>query len=316
MGKIQDQDTCTLILEYGLLSSFHRDTIKVENSSFTIKGLINEPTLAVIKNNSDQIALYIEPGAMKIILSMKNLKDLSLTGSKTEQELNGLNKILDVSKNRDSVLINFVINSPKSYLVPQYLYDLGYRKKISCDSLKMIFNRLDESVQNSRYARITRGFIRGIENTTEGNFASDFKAIDLHNQPLTLSQFKNKNIVLLDFWASWCVPCRQSIPHLKTLYNKYHSKDLEIISIACMDQSRLTWESAIKEDSTFMWNHVATFFQDGETVSEDLSFDYPLGPIPRVILIDKDGKVSGNWVGYEQENEISIDNKLETLFSE
>jgi hypothetical protein len=49
-------------------------------------------------------------------------------------------------------------------------------------------------------------------------------------------------------------------------------------------------------------------------MNEDIAFDYPLGPIPRTILIDKDGKVVGNWVGQTKENEISIDNQLSMLF--
>jgi thiol-disulfide isomerase/thioredoxin len=318
IGKVQDQDTCTLVLQYGILSTFHSDTIKVENSSFMIQGLLNEPTDGVLKTRSERIDLYLEPRDMNITLSIKDLTNFSLTGSRTQQELNDLNKSLKSVKNKDSAIINFVSNNPKSYLAPKYLYDLGYRKKISQDSLKLIFDRLDITVQNSKYGRITKGFIRSIENTTEGNFASDFKAIDMHGQPVTLSQFKNKNVVLLDFWASWCVPCQKSIPHLKALYKQYNSKGLEIISISDYDKSREVWESAIKKDSIEIWYQLATYFVKesavSEVVNEDLIYDYPNGPIPRVILIDKDGKVLGNWVGYSEENEISLDKKLKTQF--
>jgi thiol-disulfide isomerase/thioredoxin len=314
IGRITDQDTGTLVLEYGILSTFHSDTLSIENGSFQIKGNIDEPTRGLVKYNSHRIEIYLEPRVMKMTLSTK---DFSLKGSKTYQELIDLNKSLGDIKNKDSVIINFVLNNPKSYLVPHYLFD--YRNKISLDSLKMIFNKLDISVQESRYGKIIRGYIRGVENTTEGNFASNFKAIDQYNQPLTLSQFKNKNIVLLDFWASWCVHCRESIPHLKSIYKQYHSKGLEIISVSAQDESRQTWESAIKEDSTNNWHQLATYFDKGgvvrEVVNEDLIFDYPLGPIPRVILIDMEGKVVGNWVGSGEENEISLDKKLDLVFN-
>jgi Thioredoxin-like len=105
------------------------------------------------------------------------------------------------------------------------------------------------------------------------------------------------------------------MPHLKTVYNRYHSKGLEIIGVASMDKNRQTWETAIKEDSTNIWHHLATFFQNGETINEEVAFDYPVGPIPRTILIDKDGKVIGNWVGSGKENELSLDKKLEILFN-
>ena len=317
IGKISDQDTGSLVLQYGILSAFHSDTVKVINGSFSFKGLLEAPTLGVIKENneSNRTDIYLEPGVMKITLTKGNFKNFILTGSKSQEELNSLNKSLESFNNHDSVLIKFVSNNPKSYLSPYYLYDLGYRSKISLDSLKLLFNRLDTTVQNSRYGRIAKGVIRDIENTTAGNYASDFKAIDVNNQTITLSQFKNKKVVLLDFWASWCVPCRESIPHLKTLYSKYHSKGLEIIGIASNDKNRQIWESAIKEDSTFMWHNIATFFQNGETINEDVTFDYPVGPLPRTILINRDGKVLGNWVGSRKENEISLDNKLEIIFN-
>jgi thiol-disulfide isomerase/thioredoxin len=317
IGKITDQDSGSIILQYGILSAFHSDTSIVKNGNFQFRGFLEEPTFSLIKENSqsNRTNLYLEPGVMNITLSKRNFKNFTLTGSKSQEELNSLNKSLESNNNHDSVLIKFVFNNPKSYLAPYYLQDLGFTAKISLDSLKLLFNRLDTAIQKSKFGRITKGVIKGIENTTAGNYASDFKAIDVNNQTLTLSQFKNKNIVLLDFWASWCIPCRESMPHLKTLYNKYHSKGLEIIGIASMDKNRQTWESAIKEDSTFMWYHIATFFQNGETINEDVTFDYPVGPIPRTILIYKDGKVLGNWVGNRKENEISLDNKLEMLFN-
>lgn len=195
------------------------------------------------------------------------------------------------------------------------MYDLGYRNKISKDSLKLIFNNLDTTIQNSQYGRITKGFIRGIENTTAGNYATDFNALDIDNTPISLTQFRNKNVVLLDFWASWCVPCRESIPYLKNIYEKYHSQGLEIISVASMDKNREKWQTAIKDDSTSMWYHIANFFQTGETVNEDVTFDYPIGPIPRIILIDRDGRVLGNWVGNTKGNEIDLDKQLDLLLT-
>jgi thiol-disulfide isomerase/thioredoxin len=315
-GKISDQDSGFIILQYGILSAFHSDTSIIKNGNFQFKGFLKEPTRAVIKNNKlNQIDIYLEPEKMNINISKINFKDFTLTGSKSNQELSGLNKTLKSDSNRDSILEKFVISNPKSYITPYYLYDLGYRNKVSLDSLKLIFYSLDTKVQSSQYGRITKGFIRGKDNTTAGNYATDFNTLDINNNPISLYQFRNKNVVILDFWASWCVPCRESIPHLKKLYNKFHSQGLEIISVASMDTNREKWQTAIKEDSIFMWYHVANYFQTGEIINEDLTFDYPLGPIPRTILIDKDGRVLGNWVGYTKENEIDLDKQLDLLFT-
>jgi len=316
-GKIADQDSGLIILQWGILSFFHSDTSIIDYGNFQFKGFLKEPTRAVIKNDdpSNRIDIYLEPGKMKMNLSKMNFKDFTLTGSKSNEELNVLTTTLQSVSNPDSILIKFVLSNFKSYLTPYYLYDLGYRNKISKDSLKLIFNNLDTTIQNSQYGRITKGFIRGIENTTAGNYATDFNALDIDNTPISLTQFRNKNVVLLDFWASWCVPCRESIPYLKNIYEKYHSQGLEIISVASMDKNREKWQTAIKDDSTSMWYHIANFFQTGETVNEDVTFDYPIGPIPRIILIDRDGRVLGNWVGNTKGNEIDLDKQLDLLLT-
>ena len=143
----------------------------------------------------------------------------------------------------------------------------------------------------------------------------NFQAMDINNQTITLSQFKGEKEVLLDFWASWCVPCRQSTPHLKTLYKQYHSKGLEIIAVTCFDKNQESWVSAINQDSTNLWYHVATIFSNGETINEDICLDYPIMPIPRTILIDKEGKVMGSWEGYSKENEEALDKNLAYIFN-
>ena len=90
---------------------------------------------------------------------------------------------------------------------------------------------MDNSLKESRYGKNIIEDIRKKENIRLGTQAPDFKATDLNQQTVTLSQFKGRSVVLMDFWASWCVPCRQSIPHLKTLYRKYHSKGFEVIAV-------------------------------------------------------------------------------------
>ena len=316
-GKISGQDTGNIVLQYGYGSAFHQDIAEIKNGNFSFKGMIEEPTRAVINggNELNRTDIYLEPGVMRVTLVKDKFKAIDLAGSKSQEELNKLNKLLESTNNHDSVLLNFVLKNPKSYLTPYYLQRLGSNQVISLDSLKSIFKGLDLSIQNSRYGRFAKGVIRQKENILEGSFATEFKATDLNNQTVTLSQFRKENVVLLDFWASWCVPCRQSIPHLKALYKKYRSKGLEIIAVTCFDKNKETWLSAINEDSTNMWHHVATVFRNGETINEELALDYPMGPIPRTILIDKDGKVLGSWEGYSKENEDSLDKKLAEILN-
>lgn len=316
-GKITDLDSGSVILQYGILSAFHSDTSVIKNGEFIFNGILQEPTLAMIKvsSQSNRAQMYLEPGIMSMTLSIDNFKNFILTGSKTQQDLNNLNRNLNSVSNSDSLLKIFVLQNPKSYLTPYYLYDLGYRNKFPLDSLKLIYYNLDTTIQNSKYGRITLGYIRGVENITPGFYATDFNALDINNNSISLSQFRNKNVVILDFWASWCKPCRKSFPHLKSVFDKYHSKGLEIIGIASMDKDKQSWKNAIIDDSISNWYHIATFFQNGETINEDLAFDYPIGPIPRTILIDINGKVVGSWDAYSKKNEIELDKMLDSILN-
>jgi peroxiredoxin len=155
-----------------------------------------------------------------------------------------------------------------------------------------------------------------MENIKIGAFAPDFKALDINNQIVTLSQFKSKNIVILDFWASWCVPCRNSIPFLKNLYNKYNFDGLEIIAVS-QDLDKDAWLSAIEQDSTESWYHIpiAEKYSQGPKyfTKEDIYSNYFIQAIPVTILINYDGKIIGRWMGESRENEEQLERKLKEL---
>jgi thiol-disulfide isomerase/thioredoxin len=315
-GSITGLDTGTIVLQSGIFKAYHSDTAKIKNGKFSFTGEIIEPTRSrIIGGNAlNSVDIYLEPGLLKVNLVKDQFKNVQVIGSKSQEELNKLNKLLDAVTNQDSVYLDFVLKNPKSFLAPYYLQKYDIEKPISLDSLKSIFRGFDPAVQNSRYGRKVQGQIRKKENSLEGAIATEFKAIDIDNQIITLSQFRGRNVVLLDFWANWCVPCRKSMPHLKSLYNKYHSKGLEIIAITYYEKNKDNWISAIKEDSINMWHHLPTSFRNnGETINEDILLDYSISPIPRTILIDIQGKIRGNWAGYTEENEESLDKKIAEL---
>jgi peroxiredoxin len=253
----------------------------------------------------------------------------SIKNSNSDTRLQLVKKVEEINKmstkareSLDSVRLKFVLNNPKSYLSGEYLSTLESNEIISLDSLKLVFNRLDKPVQNSLYGNYIKEDIRKKENIQIGKLAPDFTAPDFNNQVVKLSNFLGKSVVLLDFWASWCVPCRQEIPELKTTYEKYHQMGFEIIAIS-LDWDKNRWKSAIKEDSTEIWyqipvveNYPFNLKDPNQLADYDVYKNYFVQAIPFKILIDKNGKIAGRWGGGLKDPIESLENKLEILLKE
>ncbi|MBK7627295.1 MAG: AhpC/TSA family protein [Bacteroidales bacterium] len=151
-------------------------------------------------------------------------------------------------KKLDSIKIKFVIDNPKSFLSVAQLEMLGSNEVVSLDSTKSIFNGLDITLKESSNGKNILDEIRKKENVQIGAKVPDINIKDINNQTITFSQFRDKNVVLIDFWASWCVPCRESFPHLREIYSQYHPQGLEIIAIAWLDKNKETWIEAINQE--------------------------------------------------------------------
>jgi thiol-disulfide isomerase/thioredoxin len=352
-GKILNKKKGFLVLEYIPDSITVKDTIFIKNGVFTVEGFISEPTLATIVNGNDEWTFYLEQKNMNVTIIKDKFKlEGSKTQKESEQlekirninyskvrvlfekkdslmklsskiEKNELgeklkdidNKILKEKNVLESEIIQFILNNPKSFIVPYQLTLLQENYSIPLDSVKSIFNKLEKSVQNSRHGKILRKNILKEEKIQIGKIPPNFQVTDINNKQISLKQFKGENIVLLEFWASWCAPCRKSFPHLKELYEKYHTNGFEIIAVTVFDSNIESWKKAINKDKISNWHNVASNFMSGEVINQAFLNDYNPTPIPKKILIDKDGKVVGIWVGYSKEIESDIDKKLKEIFS-
>ena len=126
-----------------------------------------------------------------------------------------------------------------------------------------------------------------------GQPAPDFTLPDLNKNPISLSDFKGK-VLLVDFWASWCRPCRIENPKLVQLHNKYANQNFEILSVSLDGTQRQKnpkeeWIKAIEKDNLSAWFH-ASELTGWETYVREL---YNFNSIPYTVLIDKDGRIAG-----------------------
>jgi thiol-disulfide isomerase/thioredoxin len=245
-----------------------------------------------------------------ILNSQNSNKIIELQKESKELE----NQYFRLRKELNTAYLKFVVGNPDSYVTPYYLDVLKINGIIPYDSLKLIFFGLHQNIQNSIIGKKIKEEIRKKDNIQKDATVPDFKAIDLNNNTITLSQFKNNNVVIVDFWASWCEGCRAAFPHLKDLYKKYNPQGLEIVAFEYRDVNKETWLSAINHDSINMWHNIATIFQNGDTVNKGIIDNFPLPGIPLTILIGKDGKVIGSWMGYSEQYVDSLDKKLSETF--
>ena len=118
-----------------------------------------------------------------------------------------------------------------------------------------------------------------------GKMAMDFTQNDVNGNPLTLSSLRGK-VVLLDFWASWCGPCRKENPNVVALYNKYKDKGFTVMSVS-LDNDKQKWLAAIAQDKLTWPNHVS----DLKQWSNEVARLYQVSGIPFTVLIDAEGKI-------------------------
>ena len=282
---------------------------------FTLQGSIPEPGLYyLILANEQPIYIYLENNPIKITGTKADIKNIKVEGSQSHKDFLEFNKIFnpligelnvyaaqiqkennerkkeELLKKYESVesKINievgkFVANKKSSYLSPFLLWVTA---KINNDFIVMEqrYNMLDENIRNTQIGKSLKDFIAYNKVGAVGTDAVDFTQNDVNGNPVTLSSFKGK-YVLVDFWASWCRPCRAENPAVVKAYNKFKSKNFTILGVS-LDQEKAAWVKAIENDK-LTWNQVSDLQQWNNAVAQL----YRIQSIPGNLLIDPNGKI-------------------------
>ena len=207
----------------------------------------------------------------------------SVNNKKGEQKLKELDtKINKLNDEIINIRLNFIKSHPDSYVSVTELSGLLIVHLYPVNLIWPLYEALSKDVKNSKAGLYCLKEIEARSKLTTGNYLSNFHMNDIKNEHFSLSDFRGK-YVLIDFWASWCGPCREAIPHLKEVYNKYHSKGFEIIAVS-LDHNKDQWKKAIQVDSISNWVQV---LRSGEMES----IFKPILAIPQEILLDQKGKI-------------------------
>jgi thiol-disulfide isomerase/thioredoxin len=355
-GKIDGQQEGMVHLSYAVAKGeYVQDSAVLHQGAFRFTGTLSEPTMVWFhgktrsQNMDDPNAtgFFIEPGTMEVALSVNNFKHAILKGSASQNEykvmedskipveaqyktqLDSMRKEKDHEKAaaiRERLAPYFAAMRQKDYEFfaahPQSAvtaYELRYHVgDLSLDSLQLFYDRLGEKGQLSASGKDIAGEIQKLRAGSPGSPAKDFTAKEIDGQPLALSAFKGKAYVLIDFWASWCVPCRHSNPHLIELFHRYHDKGFDVIGVSDDDGHPDAWKKAVAADGVGIWHNVLRGLdwdklRKGEPNENDISEKYGIHSLPTKILIDKDGKIIGRY-GEGRDDEAALDKKLAGIF--
>ncbi len=145
-------------------------------------------------------------------------------------------------------------------------------------------NVLTATARSSKYGKHLGDLIQGGKIGAIGSKAMDFTQNDVNGKPVSLSSYRGK-YVLIDFWASWCRPCRMENPNVVAAYNQYKGKNFTVLGVS-LDQSKDNWLQAIKADN-LTWTQVS----DLQYWSNAVAQMYRIQSIPQNLLIDPNGLI-------------------------
>jgi peroxiredoxin len=167
------------------------------------------------------------------------------------------------------------------YLGMMYLAEEGKQGQ-----LKNLYDTLTVAVKASFFGKKVGDIVRASEGSSVGAKAVDFTLPDVNGKPVSLSSYKGK-YVLIDFWASWCGPCRQENPNVVKAYNSFKSKGFDVLGVS-LDRDKDDWTKAIEKDN-LTWTHESDLkYWDNEVAKL-----YGVQAIPANFLLDKDGNIIG-----------------------
>ncbi len=207
------------------------------------------------------------------------------------------------AKKIDAKNENFISNHPNAFISLYTLYN-GH-KNFGIKQSRKLFNNLSTQLKSCSFSIELKYQIFEAEQMTALNRkAISFSQTDTSGNEITLSSFKGKYL-LIDFWASWCRPCRAENPNVKTAYERYKSKGFEVLGVS-LDNDKLAWAGAIVKDD-LKWTNVS----DLKGWKNDVAKKYIVRAIPANYLIDREGKIIAKNLRGE-----SLLNKLAELFGQ
>jgi peroxiredoxin len=334
-GKIEGADSVTFLLqkrEAGKIVNL--DSAVAYKGSFKMKGgavRYPEMVLLVARDSRMRTSFYLENAEITITGKLDSLFAAKIAGSKTQDEYQGFidsNNLLSekytkiyneyqiAEQSRDTAKVaqlekdaaavenemtnlqkDFVKNNPSSFAAPSILAQLSYEMEGS--EIETYINAMDTAVANTETVKNLKEKAVKMKAVGIGQKAPDFTMNNPEGNPVSLFSKIGSKLLLVDFWAAWCGPCRKENPNVVKVYKEFNKKGFDVFGVS-LDQKKDDWVKAISDDK-LTWTHVS----DLQYWNNAAAKMYAVSAIPANFLLDENGIIIGrNLRGEELYNKV------------
>lgn len=318
-GNITGVDSGMVFLEKRDLDNWYSvDSVKLDKGQFTFTGKVDLPEMwhITMKEKQMVVPVFLENAKIDVHIYPDSLDKSTVKGSASHdvyQQYVTMNEIINGKmdvvykewkkakeegdtlgmKRNDSIsnaldaeikqqLQDFVKTNNKTVVSPYLvMYNIW---QFELPELEEIVNVLDTSLNQSKYVVALQKRVDVLKSVEVGQVAPDFTMNDSTGKPITLSSLKGK-VLLVDFWASWCGPCRAENPNVVKAYRAFSGKGFDVLGCS-FDKNREKWLKAVKDDK-LTWTHVSDL-KYWDNAAGKL---YGISSIPANVLLDKDQKI-------------------------